>query len=268
MRAEISEIITIRTKSEERARKIADDVKATVRQTSGEGASLSIKITGRDRRTRSLSFDYVATLPEIFSVQARTRSGDITVENLQGEIDISTSGGDLELTHLSGKIFGKTSGGDIDCEDLGGRIVVVTSGGFIDMAEISGELNATTSGGDISVENTQGAVLVSTSGGDIDLADLVGREISATTSGGDITATDLTANTTIDLHTSGGNVENGTDRRRHRSVNLRRRHRYEGDKRRREGLDVRRIGKGRANTGSARCQNIRRRYYCEKGVGA
>ncbi len=207
MRAEISEIITIRTKSEERARKIADDVKATVRQTSGEGASLSIKITGRDRRTRSLSFDYVATLPEIFSVQARTRSGDITVENLQGEIDISTSGGDLELTHLSGKIFGKTSGGDIDCEDLGGRIVIVTSGGFIDMAEISGELNATTSGGDISVENIQGAVLVSTSGGDIDLADLVGREISATTSGGDITATDLTANTTIDLHTSGGNVE-------------------------------------------------------------
>lgn len=39
------------------------------------------------------------------------------------------------------------------------------------------------------------------------MVDVVGREISATTSGGDITVTDLTANTTIDLHTAGGNVE-------------------------------------------------------------
>lgn len=207
MSVQISEIITIRTKSEERAREIVDDVKAIIRRSSGKNTPLSIEITGRGRRARSLSFDYVVTLPEIFSVQARTRGGDITVDNLQGEIEVSTSGGDLELTHLSGKIFATTSGGDIDCEDIGGRVVVVTSGGSIDVENISGKLNATTSGGDISVENIQGAVFVSTSGGDIDLVDLVGREISATTSGGDITATDLTANTTIDLHTSSGNVE-------------------------------------------------------------
>lgn len=161
MNVAISEIITVRTKSEERARETVARVKASVRSSSDENTSLSIEITGRDRRTRSLSFDYVITVPEIFSVQARTRGGDITVEDLQGEIELSTSGGDLELAHLSGKIFGTTSGGDIDCEDLGGRIFLVTSGGSIDMAEINGELSATTSGGDISVENIQGAVLVS-----------------------------------------------------------------------------------------------------------
>ncbi len=204
-RIEIVEVITIRTKSEEKAKEIFAEAKASVQQTSDEEEFLNIRVKGGRSRKREVSYDYTVKLPTVFSALVQTRGGDLDIKHLKGQIESVTSGGDISLMDLTGKISATTSGGDIDAIDLRGRVQVKTSGGDLDLEEIMGELFANTAGGDIDVTEVEGSVSVSTSGGDINLSDIEGREVTAETSGGDISASRLTS--TIDLSTSGGNVE-------------------------------------------------------------
>jgi len=202
---EVVESITIRSKIEERAKKLFEDVKASVKQTSTEDEPLVIRVTGQPSRRREVSFEYTVVVPVIFSTLVQTRGGDLNAENIKGEIDVTTAGGNISLMELNGRISANTSGGDIDASDLGGRVTLTTSGGDIDVETIQGDLVATTAGGEIEVQDIQGNVSVNTSGGDIDLASIEGREVIARTSGGDITADDITSN--IDLSTTGGDIE-------------------------------------------------------------
>lgn len=202
---EIVEIITIRSKSEDRARSLFEEAKASVQQVSSESEPLVVRVHGSSLRTRDVKYTYSVKLPTVFSALVQTRGGDIDTQHIKGEIDVKTAGGDIELLDLTGRISATTSGGDVEGVDLGGRVILNTSGGDIDVEGIRGELVANTAGGDIQVEDVEGSVSVKTSGGDIDLQDIEGRDISARTSGGDITVANVTG--ALDVSTSGGDIE-------------------------------------------------------------
>ena len=202
---EIVESITIRSKSEEGAKTLFENVRASIQQTSSENEPLVIRVTGQRSRKRDVSFDYTVIVPVVFSTLVQTRGGDLRVENIKGEIDISTAGGNVDVSDLNGRISASTSGGNVDAADLSGRVTLHTSGGDIDVEDVQGELGARTSGGDIDVQDIQGTVSVNTSGGDLDLSYIEGREVIAQTSGGDITVNNLKSSTY--LSTTGGDIQ-------------------------------------------------------------
>ena len=195
----------IKANSEKRAWNLYQEAKITVNQTEDETGKTVIIVDGKTGRRR-INDNLVITVPQVFSVALDCRGGNIALASLRGEMDISTSGGDINLRDLTGKITTLTSGGDIEGGNLSGRVSAMTSGGNLHLSDLKGELNATISGGDIEAENIQGSISLETSDGNIDLYDLVGREIFAHTNGGEITAHELIAETTIDLHTSGGEL--------------------------------------------------------------
>ncbi|SUZ57836.1 uncharacterized protein METZ01_LOCUS10690 [marine metagenome] len=197
----------IKANSEKRAWNLYQEAKVTVNQTEDETGKTVIIVEGKTEWRRRINDNLVITVPQVFSVALDCRGGNIALASLQGEMDISTSSGDINLRNLTGKITTLTSGGDIEGDNLSGRVSARTSGGSLQFSDVKGELNATTSGGDIGAENIQGSTSLETSGGDINLYDLVGREIFARTSGGEITARELIAETTIDLHTGGGDLD-------------------------------------------------------------
>lgn len=201
---EITETITVRAGTEEKAAQLYDEVRASVKRVSSEDEPLAVAITGRSFRHGHVSLDYSIKVPPIFSVKLASQGGDVDITKVKGQIDISSGGGDLSLSHLSGRVTAATSGGDIDAYELGGRVFLNTSGGDIDVEEVQGDLRVRTSGGDIRVEKVRGGVSVITEGGDIDLIGIDGREIVGRTGGGDITATTITGR--VDLSTSGGNI--------------------------------------------------------------
>lgn len=194
-------------KSEEKAERLLDEARMTMQTTEGEAGATVVILEGPTHRIRHVSDNLSISVPHTFSVASRSHGGDIDMRGVQGEIDVSTSGGDIDLEDLSGKITAHTSGGDVEGTGIGGRVTISTSGGSIEFEDVRGELNGKTSGGDVTVENVQGSVTLKTSGGEIELYDVVGREIFGHTSGGDVTARDLVAETTIDLHTSGGDID-------------------------------------------------------------
>ncbi|MFQ5641654.1 MAG: DUF4097 domain-containing protein [bacterium] len=200
----------------------------------------TIEIGGEYYTRDWIKSEFEITVPRVFMVDIRTRSGDIAVrqligevnlktsggeivlEDIDGEIDaytsggnievlnstkrarIKTSGGDLELENIGGPLVAKTSGGDIVLTGSKGRLELHTSGGDIEIKDAGGEVKAHTSGGDIEVNNTQGDVEVHTSGGDIDLRNIGGR-LEASTSGGDIKGDMI--NGGVHASTSGGSIE-------------------------------------------------------------
>lgn len=207
-RAEIS--IFLDARDMDKARSYFEDLDFEVGQ-SGGGVFVKARSADKGRwgwnRHGHAQILVRASIPRDFNADVETSGGDITIENLDGNVKLATSGGDIELGAISGdEITVTTSGGDIDAGSLSGRVKLTTSGGDIDLGSVNGpEISVRTSGGDIDAGNlTATRVDVRTSGGDISLGGVTG-ETTVKTSGGDIEVGRM--NGSLDAATSGGDIE-------------------------------------------------------------
>lgn len=128
--------------------------------------------------------------------------GEIYSGKVTGDLDVETGGGDLALKDVSKNLSARTGGGNIDVGDVGGTALLSTGGGDITIGNVHGTLSAVTGGGNITAAKIDNKVTMKTGGGDIDLQSANGAVV-AKTSGGSITAD---VNGSLDASTSGGDV--------------------------------------------------------------
>jgi len=92
---------------------------------------------------QSLSIDMEIQVPHGISVEARGRSGDLTMNSLTGLVDISSERGDIRLT------------------DIGGNArVVVARSGLVRATGLKGNLDVEGRGSDVQLENISGQVSI------------------------------------------------------------------------------------------------------------
>jgi DUF4097 and DUF4098 domain-containing protein YvlB len=231
---EVIETVKMNVYTKDEAQEIVQRIKSNYTQT---GNTVRIRGIGDREEVES---DYAIKVPEKFNLDISTSGGDLSIENVDGMIELAssggdialanvaggtrahTSGGDLDFKKISGNLEGSTSGGDINLEDIygeatlstsGGDIVLVhasqrvslnTSGGDVHIEKVDGDVRASTSGGDVNVLDVKGKLSAATSGGDLKIENCSGAEISIQTSGGDIVMTNLSGNTRA--NTSGGDI--------------------------------------------------------------
>jgi DUF4097 and DUF4098 domain-containing protein YvlB len=135
----------------------------------------------------------------------KTSGGDVTLEDVTGQVHMRTSGGDMKIDRIQGDVQMITSGGDIVARTVHGGIDVQTSGGSIHFDSIDGQTRARSSSGDIVANTVHGDVDADTSGGDVRLMRVDGK-IRANTSGGNVHCDLVGANRGISASTSGGNI--------------------------------------------------------------
>lgn len=137
----------------------------------------------------------------------RTSGGNITLATVNGEASVSTSGGDIHIDKVGKKLDARTSGGNVEVGDIGGDATLSTAGGDVRVGKVTGNAHLRTAGGDIVLNGASGIVEAKTAGGDIDLKNITGS-IEAKTAGGDIDA-ELNPSGAGDseLKTAGGNVK-------------------------------------------------------------
>ncbi len=164
-----------------------------------------IKIVGSGRWSSKVEYEYDIHIPKHTSVQLINQGGDISCQNIAGEIDIQTAGGDIELQQIAGKINAITSGGDVELSHAHGNIKLLSSGGNIETNNTEGVIYLETSGGDLDIQFNLGYVEVYTYGGKIRLNGIEGQTIIGKTQGGDIEIDEITAN--VDMQTDGGDFE-------------------------------------------------------------
>jgi DUF4097 and DUF4098 domain-containing protein YvlB len=208
-----------------------------------QGSLLLIRAIEPERSgTIQITNDLDISIPKGLSVEARGRSGDITVDDIDGGVDISAGRGDVHLTHIGQnvKIEGSRSG-IVRASDLKGNLDLEGRGSDIQLDNIAGEvtINGDYSGtlefhalakplrfessrtefhveavpgtitmdlGDLKLNNVAGPVRFSTGTRDIQATDVTGA-LDLTVNRGDISVTaSKTPLPRIDLHSHNGDI--------------------------------------------------------------
>jgi DUF4097 and DUF4098 domain-containing protein YvlB len=149
---------------------------------------------------------YTIRVPANFNADLDTAGGDISANNLTGNVKVDTSGGNLNFAQIHGDVHADTSGGDITAKNCDGSTNLDTSGGRIEVTGGRGSLSADTSGGQVTVLNRVGDTKVESSGGKLRLGNISGK-LNAETSGGSVSVI-LPSPVAGDvrLETSGGSI--------------------------------------------------------------
>ncbi|MFC1640270.1 DUF4097 family beta strand repeat-containing protein [Gemmatimonadota bacterium] len=123
----------------------------------------------RDSNRGGVGFHVEVTIPQSYNATVSTGDGDISMGDLQGEVDLTTSDGDIAVGTLSGTLHLRTSDGDVSADALAGQTVSVrTNDGDVRVGALAGPAEISTSDGDIRVFiDRAGDVSLRTSDGDI-----------------------------------------------------------------------------------------------------
>lgn len=166
-----------------------------------------------DYNTTPLNVRLEISVPRAYNVDLDTRAGNISVNDLDGEVRTETGGGNLEFGNINGSVWAHTAGGNIDIGDVDGNVDVETSGGNIHIDRAGGEVRAETSGGNISANITRqpaGDCRLSTSAGTISvtLAAGIGVDIDASTSIGGVSS-DFDVDGRVTRNSISGSINGG-----------------------------------------------------------
>jgi len=134
------------------------------------GNTIRIGPVQDDRLYQNISISYDVTVPMETSVQSRTGSGNQTISDLSGPVDVSTGSGGIVLRAIRSDVRASTGSGSIQIEDVGSLFGRAGSGG-ITAAAVRGAIDARTGSGRIDVAQTgEGDVVVETGSGGIDVS--------------------------------------------------------------------------------------------------
>ncbi len=166
------------------------------------GNVVEVSLGSRGRRWRDVELEI--SVPRRFTLDIGTGGGDVSIQgDLEGLLEVSTSGGDIDFNDVQGEVRVTTHGGDIDGGDISGNSEVRSHGGDIGLGNVGGKLDVTTHGGDIELREVGGDLVAKTLGGDIDVT-RVGGLADLTSQGGDISLDSVAAEAT--LRTGGGDI--------------------------------------------------------------
>lgn len=146
------------------------------------------------------------------SLSLQTRGGNISAQQIHGDLTTKSDGGDTSLGHVTSQnLVVNTDGGDLNATQLEGVAQLKTSGGDLTLNDAGGTLQAASGGGDMHLSgnlSVLGKLDARTGGGDLRLiGDLVGlRDLSVSTGGGDAVLRVTGLSMHLDARAGGGNV--------------------------------------------------------------
>jgi hypothetical protein len=86
-----------------------------------------------------IATDLDITVPRGVSVESRGRSGDLTIDSIDGPVDISAGRGDIRLNHIGKDVkIEATRGGEIHVTDVKGSVDLQGRGSELQIEEIAG----------------------------------------------------------------------------------------------------------------------------------
>lgn len=128
-------------------------------------------------------------VPSNINLSINNISGDIDVENINGDVKLKTVSGDIRLEDIKG---------DVDCYTLSGDIRI---------NNISGEFNITSKSGDISINNIEKEGFIKTYSGDLKIKDGNFEKILLSTFSGDQRVDNVNINDSMEIKTMSGDID-------------------------------------------------------------
>ncbi|MCP4544899.1 MAG: DUF4097 domain-containing protein [bacterium] len=200
----------VRGKKEEEIKAISDRLSLVV-EPEGGWLRLSPRYAGKDIRVQDPVFhkikiysDIKVRLPRDFNVDASIVRGDMTVQDMDGDILLNGTSGDVEAQRLQGRFELKLTSGNLEAEDIGDEVAIVVTSGRIRLRRIDGNVRIKSDSGGLVANDLASNLIVQTESGDVNVErvtgdlslvsifgeiyiDSPGGQVQARTSNGDIT---------------------------------------------------------------------------------
>lgn len=103
------------------------------------------------------SVSFVVTVPRSTAVTARTRDGSITLDDLEGTIDVRSGDGSIKASRITGDMRAETGDGSMRIDDVEGRVSLDSGDGSIRASGRFDALHARTRDGSIDIEVAAGS---------------------------------------------------------------------------------------------------------------
>lgn len=104
----------------------------------------------RNHATPPRSLELLVGVPQrVQFVQVETSGGDVTVQGVNGRVEVLTGGGQLRIDDVGGIVSAETGGQDINVGSVRSEGHFRTDGGNISIRHIRGNVDAFTGGGSI-----------------------------------------------------------------------------------------------------------------------
>jgi DUF4097 and DUF4098 domain-containing protein YvlB len=157
---------------------------------------------------RNISIDYEITAPANTELRTKSGSGDLTIEGLQGNIDLQTGSGDMRLARLNGDMHIETGSGNVRASQVAGPLRARAGSGDIQIEETAaGDLDIHTGSGNIGVRGVNGGFRAEAGSGDITIEGVSKNGWNVRTGSGNVRLRlPSDAAYDIDLATSSGTI--------------------------------------------------------------
>lgn len=178
----------------------------------GEGIAISVEDTGAAVvvRTRypektwhfsgtshiSFAVDYDIVVPETMPVTARNKFGDVTIDGVKADTNVSNANGKVAVRDGKGMSRIDASFGAIELVHNAGPADVTGANGSIVVAEIGGPVVIRNRFGSITARKIQGAVQISGANGSVETAEVTGN-LTITNSFGSVVASGVSGDTSV-----------------------------------------------------------------------
>ncbi|MSU25274.1 MAG: hypothetical protein EXS32_15830 [Opitutus sp.] len=157
-----------------------------------------------------VNLTYQITVPRQCQVDLATRTGNITVGNLTGQVQARTETGNIFCRRIDGAVEARTDFGNVTVSHCTGAAVVRVLQGTIRIGPIGGRAELKNSTGDIEVQAARAGITALAEVGDVSVGfpRTFTGEADIRTAGGNIFATiDPAANCTVRASTVWGRVD-------------------------------------------------------------
>ncbi|TDD45507.1 hypothetical protein E1263_38525 [Kribbella antibiotica] len=135
----------------------------------------------------SCSADYEVTVPRGTKVVGENGSGDLSLTGVAG-VDADSRSGQVQLNDVSGDVQLDLTSGDVDINNLVGRLQIKANSGDIEADGLrGGAIDIETSSGDIGLDLTEANdVRVKGTSGDVEITAPTGYRVSTDTRSGEV----------------------------------------------------------------------------------
>ena len=114
-------------------------------------------------------------VPRDFSVDLRSTTGPIRVEELTGKVRARTLNGSIEIVGVDGPLTLRSAKGAVSVSESRGDVAIRAGEGAIDLSWVTGNVRAATGKGNVSARHVDGLVDIRTDDGEVNLQQVRGR---------------------------------------------------------------------------------------------
>jgi hypothetical protein len=177
----------------------ADDVPETLVAVSGrhdvgrvrvsasdDGRHVSVEVPKTWRPGGPPRFDITVRIPLRSTADLGAASAPITTRGVLGGVDAKTASGDLAIEQADGDCHAHTASGRIDLGTIGGAVDLRSASGDLRVARVGGRCTARTASGAIDVGWAGDLVSAVSASGDVTVRDAARGEVTCRSTSGDV----------------------------------------------------------------------------------